>query len=399
MRVEGDALGALAGASLDSLTLLVAEADGMKPAPFQVDERGPDGNWLMTTGVHAREDVDGRRIDANDQLAFMLADARGRADSLPSWVKRAVEIAIADPMTGDRRWAYLVEGVRAPRSDRQYVFLDAETDSIETPRYALTFSRSIPISWAFLALKDHRGRPGPNLIDRWKIRVHATVLVGLFDLLYTEEDIRAVPVGYRSGPVRVIRRVECSFPQLLGVDELTFEFDHEYYRNSADLPVQFELPIELGLLLSDLVLESYVDLRGPPGWSFLTPRNLQPMAVDGRMNEIERGLDRAAPDWLMAFRGTDAFGVRLFLDERLERIEKTLYYLDDEGAIDPPEALPGQVPGVGLDLRGFESLPAGSYWVSTEFRLMEGYERGDEHSYFRAEDAPIRVDVRPAPRR
>jgi hypothetical protein len=86
--VPGHKLRLLHGNKIDRLGLFVFDGKALRPIPFQIDERR-DGQYVYTHGEIASTDTDDGALDADDELAFICADAGPRLQPflLPSGVR------------------------------------------------------------------------------------------------------------------------------------------------------------------------------------------------------------------------------------------------------------------------------------------------------------------------
>ena len=395
VEVAGEDLGPLRGAPIDRLALMALRDGRLRPIPFQVDERDAGGEWVLNVGLQAGRDEDGGALDSNDELVFMLSDAGPRTEERPPEAVATLEIELADPLGEPSRYAYLARYPGpAPRSPVDYAVLDPTTDSIETPAYTLTFSRAIPISWAFLTYKDAAGTPGPNLIDRFKVRASAYLIFGLVEWTVNEEDFASLPVGYVDGPVRVIRRVSSRVEFGMGLEGPHYLLDTVYQRNAIFIPSYVNVAIDVGYFLQDLAIDTYLDLRHFDGWTIRTDHHPEPVAVDGRMSPEEIEMDGQPTDWIALDRGSQAVLSRFHLDEKLATVERTLLYRDDATLEDPPEADPGQKPSLGYRFRDFSGIGAGDYLMMAEIWVFNDHERGREDAFYEALRRPVTPVVR-----
>ena len=403
--VPGADLASLRGALIDRLGLFALAGGALVEIPFQIDERDPDGNWVMTAGLEAGRDDDEERLDANDELVFMARDAGPRAPGSvasrrPPGVRATVEIEIADPVTGGSSFVYLRSFDRtAPRSPVDYVTADPATDSVEAQPYGLTFSTEVPVSWAFLTVKDLAGKAGGNLIDRIKLRASAMFIFGLIEWEVNEEQFQSVPIGYRDGAVRVLRRVENHVELGMGIESPRFHFDTVYYRNSIFLPSTLFVYMAPNLIMQDLQIRTYVDLRARylEGWTVHSHQNPDPVTIDGSMSEAEHRLDLDDPDWLVVRQDEMAFVSRILVDPRLLDlgVRTHLLYLDDVDVPDPPEAEPGNGPSIGFHMTNFDDVPAGTYSIGAQIFLVNDYRPGLEAAFIEGKGSPLRVTTRP----
>ncbi len=402
--VRGDRLVPFQGRSIRDMSLFAVRGRELEPIPFQIDERQGDqpGDqpWVYTEGAYARPDSDGGALDANDELAFMARDAGVRTAERPAGARDVLELEVRDPVGGEAAYVYLAcFDHDPPRSTETYVRLDSHKDAISTTNYFVSFSTSVPISWSNLTLRGPHGEVEADLLDRLKVRIRALFLLGLVEWKVNEEELKSIPVGYRSGPVRVIRRVANKLETGLGLASSEYLLDTVYYENAVILPAFVEVPFEPGFFMKDISIRISVDFtKHMQGWKFSSSRNPNPVMIDGVMSSEEQTLDRGDTDWVVLSKGSQAlFSRSLLLDPRLKNVVRGLYYVDDATAADPPESEPGQTPGVGFEFTHFEGATAGSYKTLGEVYIVNGYERGMEKEFFDLRSKPLTVTAKPVP--
>ena len=392
VEIEGRELPLFDGRPLSALRLMaLGPGGGLVPVPFQVDERHPDGRWVMTEGLEAGHDVDRGLLDGNDVLVFMLRDGGERwiaADPDPH-----LEIEVVEPSTGRVRWLYLVEaGDGAPRSPRRYVRARPDTDSIDGTSYELTFQPSLPISWAYLALKDDRGRlVTRNVVDRQKVRVHARVL-GMIRWSITEEDVDAEVVGWIDGPVRVVRRLESRVSLGPGIQGPSIEMDTLYHGHWIRLPITVLLPMDG--LLSEMVMRLYIDFRHITGWRMIAPFLDEPVDIDGEPSLEELELDRDPASWVMAEGDAGTVLARIRTPVSTPGVQSFVHFVDDHLLDDPPEGDPGQGPSVGFTLLHWDAVEAGLHHLETDIHYLWGRGIRDRDAILTAIESPPPARVR-----
>ena len=395
---QGAELAPLVGRPIRNLRLFAARAAALEPIPFQIDEREgtvpPDAPWVYTLGAYAHADADGGALDANDELVFMARDAGARTATKPANATLTLELEVRDPTSGELAYAYLASFDQPPpASSRAYVHLDVAADSVNTDNYGLIASTSVPISWSNFTIRDLRGGSSANLLDRYKVRVRALFLLGLVEWRVNEEQLRSVPVGYRDGPIRVIRRVKNSVDAGLGLESAEYLVDNVYYDDAILVPAYVTVPYEPGFFMKDIEIRTSVDFReAMEGWSFTSSRNPSPARIDGVMSPEEQALDRGDTDWIVLAKGEQALISRVIrTDPRLARVQRLLYYVDDAAREDEPESKPGQTPGVGFVFSNFAGVTAGSYRTVGEIYVVNGYERGMETRFLDLRSKPLVV--------
>lgn len=334
----------------EQAVMLVACATTCEPVPWQLDERDDDGWWVLDGGPEPTADDPPGVIDDNDEILWMAADGgrRARRGELPAGECR---LALAQQAAGELRWLYLIVGtVPAPRSPRRYVTYDAERDRIEAGRVEVGFGAPTP---RFLALRDASGARGPNLLDRLKIRARAR-LFGILPLGRDEDDIEYRFSAWRAGPVRVLRR-EYQWVRLASwLRTPIFRSETLVTRDAMTLPVRLRLNYPPTYFFAGIEVQAVLDFRDLRGWQVLADGAV-PVAVGSGA-----GPDQRESGWI-ALRGPDATLVlELELGETLASLRPTLVYRDD-GAREPPEDDPGELPGIGYRLTHWSDVDRGTH--------------------------------------
>jgi hypothetical protein len=316
--------------------------------PFQIDDRDTAGRWILRNS---------HTLTAESVLLFMASDV-GEKAVLCGSVKNSgsgVEIEVENPGSRGKGWVYLLSfSSSPPRSDRRYVEYDPCTDTVSTPEYRISFGGSFP---HFFSL----GREGENLLDQLKSRVEARFLWGLITFRLTEEDIRIRLVDYKEGAIRVIRRTEHSAHIGLGIQTPTVTTDDSFYVSWADIPLHINLPFSPRFLFGDIIVRVGPDFRDLRGSLFLSSGGNSPFPIDGVMSAEEAALVGKEVEWVAVTGPQGAFFYRLLVGDTLATLRRTLYYVDDTTAADPPESYPGQGPGLGYFLTGWEQVNRGHH--------------------------------------
>ncbi|MGH7917227.1 MAG: hypothetical protein ACREQE_07140, partial [Candidatus Binataceae bacterium] len=228
--LKGSQLPQLLGARENRFEMLAAHSGKLAPIPFQVDEVLPDGRYVLPHGKAPVKDDSPGIFDRDDQVVVMLSDFGTRAQSgLP---KGALEIQVADPLGGPDRYAYIAAVDKPERSAVRYIQYDPASDTIRSSYYRIGMTGGWPTDFA---LQHGLEQDPPNLIDRFKVRTTARIL-GLFSYRMNENDVRSTLLGWKVGPVRMIRRERHSVNILLGVHSPGVHSQVFLYRNFMENP-------------------------------------------------------------------------------------------------------------------------------------------------------------------
>ncbi len=356
--VDGGALRWLVGARIDQFEVLAVHAGVVEPIPFQVDERTRDGSYVLPDGPQAT--VENRQtFDGDDQMALMISDLGERAAANSQLPPGAIELQLHDPLGGPDRYCYIA-AVDSPRlSARSYVSFDARNDVLASDHFRIGFSNGLPSDFAVRS--DRRENP-VNLIDRMKVRL-STRVFHLVRFSFSEDDIHSAVLAWKAGPIRVIRRLSHSVKLILGLDSPEFERDDFFYRDYLESLFLMGFPWAPRLFFGDTRARIDLDFNNLDGYELLwSGMAAPPLKIGDR--QTERRIDGRGPipiSWI-AIRGNGRMTVQVLGGSpELALLSPRLYFNDDPGAIDPPERVPGEHPGVGYAITGWENLGGGDH--------------------------------------
>jgi hypothetical protein len=390
----------VAGADLHCLLGVPSERVGLvacrnecEPIPWQLDERGSDGQLALESGPLPNPDDSPGVIDENDEIRWMVEDAGRsmRPQEHPDGVRCGVEIRLAERETHYRGYLYaFVWPDRAPRSARSYVHYDPERDVITGRRVALGFGGATP---QYLALVSAGGEEQANLLDRLKVRASAWFL-GVIPVSRDESDLTTEFVAWHGGPIRVIRRQRQWVRVGFGIRSPTFGSYTYFYRDSAELPVSLGLNFPPTYFFHRICIRAVLDFRDLRGWNVLGEGMTDPLPI-GSMSEqdIER-LNGLSGDWF-ALIGPEVTLVQfLGTSSSLATLKSRLLYTE-HGEPQEPEDVPGEMPAIGYLLSDWEDVPAGKHWFSsTSFALPPGE---DPRDFVRSRKRKVTVQSREWP--
>jgi hypothetical protein len=358
----------LDGARADRIAIFACSPD-CAPIPWQLDERDPEGSYVLDSGPGATDDVDDGALDDNDDVSFMWSDAgAARAVALPG--DPVCAHAVAVDVGQRRRWVYAARYPgAAPRSTVYYVDYDVAADVMRGRAVEITFAGPTPRG---LALRSGAaaGRP---LLDRLKVRAHARFF-GIFPLSRDEDDIASVYEAWRIGPVRVLRRERKWVHLAFGYRTPYLSTETTFYRDFVQLPVRLRLNFAPAYLLSNIQIRAALDFFDLRGWRFDAPGALaQPVIVGSVPGEALRALASSADASVITLQGPEAtLALVLRLGPSLQSLNKAIVY--EEGpSSDAPEDVPGQMPGVGFRLTDWRRVEPGDHWfIAESYALSAG---------------------------
>jgi hypothetical protein len=258
--VPGAQLTALPTRNTAQLRLHRFEDGREVPVPFQFDQRDELGDVVV--GGPAEFE-----LDDNDELVFMAKDAgdRAGADPCPTPCDAALEIQIADPVTGESGWVYLTaQAAPEPRATAApYVVVDAGGQVAESPYYRVEYAPQRNY-FPRLSVGSGAGARSANLLRQSRMHGSPTFSLFVTDLTldFTEQNSLVEIDGVRSGPVRAVRRARLSvdlgplFPELPSGVVYTY-----HYLTSYETPSRVSFPWIMVKTLRDFRFESVLDFR------------------------------------------------------------------------------------------------------------------------------------------
>jgi hypothetical protein len=391
VRITGDQIALLDGYPIDHLGLFSCRAGACQPVPFQIDERDAEGRWVLDHGPEPQVDNPPGVLDGNDVLLFMASDTgeRVRRTGLPV-ASRSVEIVIHDPLAGSTQWAYLLGFTgAAPRAPGSYVEYIASMDRVRGARVSLGFHRGMPDYLAITGGPDGREN---NLLDRLKVRASATFLWGLIHFSRNEDDLTNQFVGWRQGPIRVIRCQRQWVRIGWGIRSPTFGSYTYFYRDFAELPVGLRLNFPPTYFFGNIVAQVVLDFRSLRGWSIVAPSLSAPLLIDGAMTAQHAALNRLPDSWF-ALVGPEVTLVQTMdVSPSLASVRRRLLFREGSNP-EPPESVVGEEPGVGYRLDEWEHVGAGAHTLqSTSYALPRDV---DVRQFVAARATPLQVGAQP----
>ncbi len=386
VEISGKQIPELQGKEISKINLRVFRQGQWKPIPFQIDEKSYDPlsksrRWVLDQAFSRRTDLvpgDGK-WDEDESLLFMSKDMAEKA-----LVESTPEHPVLEIRSGSA-YAYLFyDPKNFALSSESYVKYNPAADEVDALGYKNSFSLEHPIIQEALIPKNQKVGKPENILDRFKIRM----LLGIkhfFDVHVEEDNITAKRVGYRAGPIRIIRRLAAY--KSLGPFRVTPKAvtDFLFYPYFVQIPSQLDNPIDGRKILNP-------DSKGFAGFDFTrffygskfySEKNIKPVWVDGTMSGEEKNLVTKDVNWWVVTGNQGSLLVRMDWDPRLlkEGISCDLYYRDDQKNLKPPEMDPGEAfVGFALD---FTKIPAGNYMIYVnEIFPPADFKIGDEKKIF-----------------
>lgn len=451
--ISGDLLKDMWGVKLDGLRLLASDGQKMRVIPFQIDKVDPDGNYIIPSGSvprdvidavgfddrpeskkrvdrirnfekhlrHYEKEVQEGKIDAaqieklrhdayfeehedeldyNDDLVFLARDAGARVAQKFWPGDGGIEIEIRDPIDGGKAWAYLLswDSKKAPAlSDRDYVNYQPNGDIVESPLMRLNFVDDSPLVMEE-AFPKRDGKELPNIIDRFKMRIKLRIKP-LFCLgfEFDENNIKAYTVGYKDGPIRVLRR-NVFWIVLAGI-KLPFVPQalvyYTFYENGLYGPTEIQNPFDPKYVLcSGSVGGGGLDfLQNMTGARISTDANNGTAVFDGTMSPAEKKLVTDNQRWAVVTREDERIGfiIRVVYGPELARagVNNKFFFVDDPNEKMEPEREPGaRYTGFGVNIL---EVPKGKFKLWFYMYISGEFDPNDQVHYLRILDQPLEI--------
>ncbi len=355
--LKGAQLPSLAGAEIGRLEILAVRGGKAEPIPFQVDTRSADGSYLLPNGPKAVSVGAHATLTADDEIAMMISDLGERSAGASDLPRGAVEIEVSDPLGGPKRYAYAAV-VDSPRlSARRYVAFDSQKDVIETEHFRVGFTNGLPSDFATQSRMDEHS---PNLIDRMKVRL-STLVIHLIHFSFSEDDVHSKVLAWKAGPVRVIRRLSHSVNLVLGLHSPVFERNDFFYRDYLENPFKMHLSWAPRIFFGDIRVRIDLDFKDLSGYELLWSKMaMPPVKIGDKAMERRVAEPASIPITWIGIRGQNRTTIQTLLPSPdLALLNRHLYFNDDPNRPDPPERTPGEHPGIGYTITGWEKLESG----------------------------------------
>lgn len=410
LEIPGHAMAGILGNPLESIQVLALRAGDWVRIPAQVDEqrvvRASSGepylDYVFPQGIQATVDDD-PAFDSDDLLVFLCGDLGDQAGEDSWWVSEGVpgyEIQVEDPRDGSRGWAYvLVSSASELPAPEDYVRYQPEESVLEARSYRIRLSQRNPILYEELVLRAGAAETNlgeRNIIDRFKMRAEASLLVRFLRFRRNESDLHSRKVAWLDGPVRVVRRMETRVDLLWGfttpvqVQDTIFYPDHFYFW------VDLTTPIALRRVTPDARVRLSADLNEQGvGMLFVSRSNPSGFLVDGIMSEQEQQARAEGQDWYVLTDGADTLFSRVKIPEGVP-VHLELEYVDDRSLRDPPESVSGRLGDAGYRLSGLASVGKGSYRMVIHSMIGGAYRTGAEEAFLGIIDQPLSWSCRPS---
>jgi hypothetical protein len=356
--LRADSLPFLLNAQANWISLYAANKGHLQPIPFQIDKVDKRGRYQFATSEQDKREEARSRIDANDEIAFMVGDLGERWSGTLKTAEPVLEIRLTDPESGVTRWLYVRVGQRRSSSSSDYVHYEADSDFIAGRNYRVGFSDDVPF------LLDHlQRRTAPqqrwskNLVDTMKVQ-HRGSFLHNFEFSRNHGDYHSRVIAVKDGPVRVIRRTLNNVRVIWFLNTPNIEVDFVAYANSFYVDTLLDIPFRIGSFFSGLDTRFSIDWRedvGLDGARLYSQGITAGVAIDGVMSPRERDMNGMQDAHILFASRYGDMLVTLGIPENLP-IGFRNFIQDDRAVADPPETIPGQFGNFGFLTSNWEEV-------------------------------------------
>jgi len=219
-----------------------------------------------------------------------------------------------------------------------------------------------------VAFVDHLGEFGTNTVAGVRTVGDVRFLGGVLHLHRTDADIKVEPLGYRSGPVRVIRRGRYWVPLPLGF-RTSGRVDLLFYRDFMEGISFLKVKLSPRLVLADGELQTYFDFLDLRGARLLVEDEPPSDPVDGHMTLAKQALDGRSARWaaLLLPNGRTVL-IIIRLEGALQQLDPRVYFSDTSGA---DSQLGGQ-PLFGFQFVRLKRLEPGTHRLTVFAGILDG---------------------------
>jgi len=415
--MKGANLPGFLGEPLEGFRLYACRLGRFVPIPYQFDEFTAEGDKVLPDGgPEANPEAGNGLLAPQDEFLFMVHDLGDRV--IPGqWlggIRDVLEITVKDPNDGGTGWCYLLRfhGTPPPPSPLNYatyvphtnqfmsfyVFSQGSFKAIGGRLYRQVFPQRCRIP-------PHAGGTFENFIDRVKFRTRARLLFGSLRIQIDEDQFSGDTLALRDGPVRCTRRAWGRI-HIMGFKTPKIVADIVQYDTIFANPVELSVPINPGLVLTDLTLYSGTDLtHNTYGSLWYNTHNPEGFRVDGRTSASERRMDTGPEVWRLV---TGPWGTMMnrsvWSPDYMRQARIRVEFTDDITLEDPPEYEPGHV-GMAYSYSTVRNLAPGTYVMQLDWlfppRFLDpdrtgGLDRGRVREYLNMYDAPVLISTSPS---
>ncbi|UCG68955.1 MAG: carboxypeptidase regulatory-like domain-containing protein [Thermoplasmata archaeon] len=363
------------GTSVDDIWVYAWVEEEWKQIPFQIDERNDvNGSYF----IDAVDDV----LDDNDEIVFMPFDA-GDSASNTNWAPNTefsrYEISVLDPIDSSIKYAYIYNSSSLTKTfTEDYVDYDPAFHIINAAHYTIGFDEiHLGIMDEMSVTLDADGDE-TDMLDRSKYRLQKTI--DLFIYQCYEEDFYYNLIGYKDGPVRVIRQVTSQ--NINDTEEFSVEIDNTLYAYRSYLKKEQTLNTNT----STDWLRVTLDFLSISSNRTYYDSNLNELTIDGIPDSP------GSVNSLTWAEVTSDNGTIIYIENFSEAGgTQSLYYNDNENSDDSPESEAGEYGNFGIMI----NEPENSWTAYTSYYLLGANQQNVGAKYTNYTNKPLEIGILP----
>jgi hypothetical protein len=359
--VTGGSVPALLGTPVQQISLLNYSQGRLSPLSFQIDQKDPQGRYLVEETPPGGPQSLSAALDENDELVFRVVDSGNRLPGASEFVRlySLVEIQVTDLSSGISGWIYAsISSQNKPVSSDNVIRYLPDTDSVRSELYHVGFSEQLP----FLVDTFHWKLAGnhvwsPDISDTMKIR-HRGTFLGFIPFQRTQNDYSSRLVSVKEGPLRIIRRTSNRIRMLWKLKTPTIYVDYVMMPDGFIMDTIIDIPFNIGLFFSNVETLTTMDWNDDPELPKLTihsPDGVTALPVDGHMSPDKQTFNTANTRHISVSSSFGELFIRLDIPDDFP-IQPWLYLRDDIEEPDSPENHAGQFGNVGFRTTEWERI-------------------------------------------
>ncbi|UCD86027.1 MAG: hypothetical protein JSU92_07495, partial [Deltaproteobacteria bacterium] len=390
--VLGKDFGPLIGEPANSLFLYAMKEGKLIPIPFQIDEKDKRDKIIVDKGKKAEPDKDKGLVDDNDELVFMAVDAGDKAPVGTDIGQQAgIEISLNDPLTGEVGWVYLF-GFDQPQplSTIDYSRYAPEEDRIYSRNFSIAYDPARNnMYYEYISMTPAGGGNNTDICDRWIGRLSIRLKVIPKQWQTNEGIFKSDVIGYKDGPVRVVRKVNNYLKLPLGIKALQVELDYIYYADSFKSISTINVPVDVSIFCKQAFLTAGTDYgSGAYGMTVSTDRH-GPATLDGAMSDKEMEMRDKLINYYVLNGPQGTLISRNVFPPGIPLAEgNNIYIMDEPDKPFPPESESGRV-FVGYHFNVL-MIKKGRIDFEPHLYFPAHYQKSDEVAYLNIVDHPLK---------
>lgn len=227
------------GLANDTLTLMAIKDGKLKEIPFQIDEYDETGLiWVEDVSKNEPEGAPGH-FDGFDELVFMFRDA-GLEPLTDSTQPHIISELTLNDAEGQTRYAYLVK--QAPsKTFNPYISVDMEQGQVRSTVFELDFNPKNLLDVETMVSKVGP-EAGQNLLGDLNVKLSTGILSRTLRFsLEVPNNIRALPLGVKDGPVRSTVLIRARVWYMGMPTLLTHPLQVQFYEQATNIPIPFDI--------------------------------------------------------------------------------------------------------------------------------------------------------------